>query len=352
MQEQLENILREAHEIQHRIRTPQDLEQFRVRFLGRNGMLRTAAAQLGELSDDERRTVGQYFNYVKTEVEKVLADLEARLHQEERIRFDFRHPGRKSPSGHRHLLSQTLVRIRTIFTRLGFDIADSPLIVTEYDNFDSVNIPPNHPARDMWDTLWVRDFGSKERYLFRTHTSAYQVRYLQQRELPVRAVFPGEVFRHEATDRTHEFDFAQLEGLAVGAGANLAELRGVLKQFFSDFFGRTLAVRFRTSYFPFVEPGLEVDLECLSCCHLGGSVTSGADNCNRRGCAVCKGGGFIEVAGAGMVHPAVLREAGLNPREQTGYAFGFGVERLAMLRHRIDDIRLFRSGDLRFIRQF
>lgn len=344
-----ENILREAHDLKYRIQTPQDLEQFRVKFLGRKGLLRQASSDLTSLKEAERRETGQHLNRVRRELESIISDLEIKFQKHEAIHFDFRHPGRLPHLGHTHLLSQALERAQEIFCSLGFSVIDSPEIVTEKENFDSLNIPPHHPARDLWDTLWVEEafsgHKSKNRsangmpaYLFRTQTSAYQVEYLRNHKKPFRVIIPGTVFRHEATDRTHDFQFQQIEGLVAGGGANLSELKGVLEYFFSTFLNQPIRVRFRQGYFPFVEPGLEVDISCVLC--------------KQEGCSVCKHTGWLEIAGAGMVHPSVLRAGGWDPCREIGYAFGIGWERVVMLTYHINDIRFFRSGDLRFIRQF
>jgi phenylalanyl-tRNA synthetase alpha chain len=219
---------------------------------------------------------------------------------------------------------------------MGFDLELGREIVTEYENFDSLNMPQDHPSRDMWDTLWIKS--DKQRLLLRTHTSAHQVEILKNRNIPLKVIIPGKVYRHEATDSRHEMQFHQLEGLAVGESCNLQELKGVFYIFFEEFFGRKLDIIFRTSYFPFTEPSLEVDIECILC--------------NGKGCEVCNNTGHLEVAGAGMIHPFVLKQAMIDTNKYYGYAFGLGIERLVMLKYNIPDVRLFHSGDLRFIRQF
>ena len=222
--------------------------------------------------------------------------------------------------------------------RLGFNIEIGREIVTEYENFDSLNMPKFHPAREMFDTLWLKNPLDTQRYLLRTHTSAHQVELLKNRNLPLRLAIPGKTFRHEATDSRHEFQFHQMEILAVDKNANLEELIGVLTIVFSEFFNQNLKVYLRASYFPFTEPSFEVYIDCILC--------------RNKGCAVCKQMGILEVGGAGMIHPNVLKEAGIDTKKHFGYAAGMGIERLIMIKHRIDDIRLFHSGDLRFIRQF
>src|SRR3989344_3419018 len=279
----------------------------------------------------------------------------------------------KTSVGHLPRLSRMIREINAIFFELGFAFAEGPEVETEHYNFDALNIPANHPARDMWDYFWFLhnhefqisnfsrwqshrgsstesgQFPNKSKFsnsqnskpnglLLRTHTSPVQIRYMEEHKPPLRIIVPGKVYRHEATDATHEAEFFQLEGLAIGKGITLAHLKGTLEQFFRKFFGYEAKVRFRPSFFPFVEPGVEVDVQCFKC--EGG------------GCALCKRTGWIEIMGAGMVHPKVLKGVGIDPREWQGFAFGVGIERLGMLKYGVDDIRLFLSGDLRFVNQF
>ncbi|MBI2120083.1 MAG: phenylalanine--tRNA ligase subunit alpha [Parcubacteria group bacterium] len=238
--------------------------------------------------------------------------------------------------GHIHPISQMITEINRIFSEMGFAVADGPELETEFYNFDALNIPADHPARDMWDTFWVkpRTLGK----LMRTHTSPVQVRYMEKHKPPFAIIVPGKVFRYEATDATHEAQFHQVEGLMVGKDISLANLKWVLAEFFEKFFGKKIDIRFRPSFFPFVEPGVEIDMSCFKC--------SGA------GCNICKQTGWIEIMGAGMVHPKVLENAGVDSREFSGFAFGVGIDRLAMLKYGVDDVRLFYSGDLRLVNQF
>ncbi|MBI1975704.1 MAG: phenylalanine--tRNA ligase subunit alpha [Candidatus Vogelbacteria bacterium] len=238
--------------------------------------------------------------------------------------------------GHRHPLSRSIREMVEILTALGFAVADGPEIETEHYNFDALNIPAEHPARDLWDTFWIqpRSLGK----LLRTHTSPVQIRYMETHRPPLAIVVPGKTFRYEATDATHEAQFHQIEGLMVGAGITLGHLKGTLANFFSRFFNTQTRVRLRPSYFPFVEPGVEIDMSCFKC---GGS-----------GCSLCKQSGWVEIMGAGMVHPQVLYGVGIDPRKYSGFAFGGGVDRMTMLKYGIDDIRLFYDGDLRLVNQF
>ncbi|MEK7673800.1 MAG: phenylalanine--tRNA ligase subunit alpha [Patescibacteria group bacterium] len=340
MKEQLERILIEANQIRDRIKNSHELEDFRVKFLGRKGILKDCLDKIVEFEEEERKNLGKYLNFIKNEVEKIVEDLEIKFKEIKTTKFDFRHPGKKPLIGNLHLISISFEKIKKIFMGLGFSVADSSEIVNEYECFDSLNIPSSHPARDLQDTLWVDSSNSrlKNNLLFRTQTSAHQVKFMKENKPPFRIIIPGKVFRQEATDRSHDFEFHQLEGLAVAENANLTELKGIFEKFFSEFFEEKLKVRFRPGYFPFVEPGLEVDLGCLFCAG--------------KGCLTCKNSGFIEVAGAGMVHPVVLENGGINSKENYGYAFGFGLNRIIMLKYKIDDIRLFHSSDLRFIKQF
>ena len=240
--------------------------------------------------------------------------------------------------GHNHPLSLILLEINKIFTEMGFTIAGGPEVETEFYNFDTLNIPEHHPARDMWDTFWMKPLNARK--LLRTHTSPVQVRFMEANKPPIKIIAPGKVFRHEATDATHEAQFYQLEGLVVGEDISLANLKWTLETFFEKLFGKKTGLRLRPSYFPFVEPGVEIDMTCFKC---GGQNSS---------CNVCKGTGYIEIMGAGLVHPKVLESAGIDSKKYSGFAFGCGVDRLAMLKYGIDDVRLLYQGDLRLINQF
>ncbi|MCL5257872.1 MAG: phenylalanine--tRNA ligase subunit alpha [Patescibacteria group bacterium] len=358
MNETLEGILKEVHQIRDQIKDVETLENFRVKFLGRKGLLANLADELKSLDDEKKKKFGYQFNLAKKEIESVYEELKQNLVQEPKVRFSFRHPGQKPLVGHLSPISLALNQAIKIFTNLGFKTILGSEIENEYYNFDALNIPADHPARDLWDTFWLDQKKEEEvdkknqrskknknkntdRYLLRTHTSPSQVHYLEKNFPPFRIIIPGKVFRYEATDKTHEFEFHQLEGLAIGAGANLAELKGVLEKFFSEFYKKNLKIRLRPAYFPFVEPGLEFDVECIFCL-----------NQKKKGCAICKQSGFIEIGGAGMVHPFVFKSVGLDSSKNYGYAFGLGLERIIMIRYKINDIRLFHSNDKRFIEQF
>ncbi len=244
--------------------------------------------------------------------------------------------------GHIHPLTQMLWQVSEIFKELGFTVADGPEVETEFYNFDALNVPKDHPARDMQDTFWLKP--NKLGQLLRTHTSPVQVRYMQTHAAPIRIIVPGKVFRYEATDATHEAQFHQLEGLMVGEDVSMTHLKGTLEYFLKKLFGDSVTIRLRPSFFPFVEPGAEVDMSCSNCDGKG-EIATGR-------CSVCKGTGWIEVMGAGMVHPNVLRAAGYDPEQVRGFAFGVGLDRLVMMKRGIDDIRLLYSGDERFLKQF
>lgn len=246
----------------------------------------------------------------------------------------------KQAKGHIHPMTQFIARANAIFYEMGFVLVDGPELETEHYNFDALNVPKDHPARDMQDTFWLKQKeGERERKLMRTQTSAVQIRYMEGKKPPFKMICYGRVFRNEATDATHEMVFHQLEGLMVDKAVTMVDLKSTLNVFFDKFFERNVQVRFRPSFFPFVEPGMEVDISCFKCQ-------------GEAGCPVCKGTGWVEVAGAGMVHPNVLRGVGIDADKWQGFAFGLGVDRIVMLKYGIDDIRLLYSGDLRLVNQF
>jgi phenylalanyl-tRNA synthetase alpha chain len=316
---------------------PEALEQIRIRILGRKGQLTEILRGLGALPPERRREIGQQSNALKAKIEAALEKrqeaLRAILLGELAVRegIDITLPGRPVGLGSLHPITATLYEIVEIFQRLGFAVAEGPEVELDYYNFEALNIPKDHPARDMQDTFYITD-----EVLLRTHTSPVQIRVMQAQPPPVRIVVPGRVYRRDL-DPTHSPMFHQVEGLLVDRGVTFADLKGTLQTFVNEFFGRKTRLRFRPSYFPFTEPSAEVDIGCVMC--------------NGAGCRVCKGGGYLEILGAGMVDPEVFRMVGYDP-ETTGFAFGMGVERIAMLRYGIDDIRLFFENDLRFLQQF
>ncbi len=314
------------------------LDKVRVRYLGKKGLLTEFLKQLGSLPAEMRREIGQAVNQAKDGVEQALkvrcgaleiTELEATLSD---AALDVSLPGRGQHSGGAHPVSRTLRRIEHIFTQLGFEIVEGPEVEDDYHNFEALNVPAGHPARDMHDTFYFN-----KNTLLRTHTSPVQVRVMQSRPPPLRVIAPGRVYRRDS-DLTHTPMFHQVEGFMVDERVTFADLKGLLADFLQNFFERDLKTRFRPSYFPFTEPSAEVDISCVMCAG--------------QGCRVCKETGWLEVLGCGMVHPNVFAHVGIDSEHYTGLAFGMGVERLAMLRYGVNDLRLFFENDLRFLRQF
>jgi len=346
MLNRLEELRRNALQELEGISNTWELESWRVRYLGKKSELILVLRSLSGLPVEERKTVGALANTVKTYLEDGLeqkrqalrgAQVAATAREET---FDITLPGRIPPTGRLHPITQTLYEIYDIFTSMGFQVVEGPEVEWDYYNFEALNIPKEHPARDTMATLWVdfeTDSGDRP-MLLRTHTTSVSARIIETMSPPIRVIEPGKVYRYEASDATHTPMFHQIDGLAVDEGITMADLKGTLYEFARRFFGEDRKVRFRCDYFPFVEPGVEMAIECLVC---GG-----------RGCRLCGTTGWIEILGAGMTHPQVLQRGGIDPEIYTSYAFGMGIERLLMLRHGIDDIRLFFSSDLRFLRQF
>nr|WP_288499374.1 phenylalanine--tRNA ligase subunit alpha [uncultured Pseudomonas sp.] len=314
------------------------LEQLRVHYLGKKGELTQVMKTLGNLSAEERPKTGALINSAKERVQDALnsrkeilesAALSAKLAAE---RIDVTLPGRGQASGGLHPVTRTLERVEQFFTRIGYGIAEGPEVENDYHNFEALNIPGHHPARAMHDTFYFN-----ANMLLRTHTSPVQVRTMEAQQPPIRIVCPGRVYRCDS-DITHSPMFHQVEGLFVDEGVSFADLKGTIEEFLRVFFEKPLGVRFRPSFFPFTEPSAEVDMQCVMC--------------SGKGCRVCKQTGWLEVMGCGMVHPNVLRMSGIDPEKYSGFAFGMGVERLAMLRYGVNDLRLFFDNDLRFLAQF
>lgn len=321
-----------------------DLEKWRVRYLGRKGSLTSILRGLGTLSVEERRTVGAAANQLKASLETLLDEKQEALKVQdlvetiEQSRIDVTLPGYPASVGRLHPTTQTLREICQVFASMGFQIVEGPEVEWDYYNFEALNIPQDHPARDMWATFWVDTEGAGRSRLLRTHTSPMQIRVMEKTRPPVRAVVPGKVYRYEATDATHEFMFHQVEGFAVDKGITMGDLKGTLFEFARRLFGADRKARFRCDYFPFVEPGVEMAIDCFVC--------------QGSGCRLCSNTGWIEILGAGMVHPDVLKRVDYDPEVYTGFAFGMGVERIPLLKYGIDDIRLFYGNDLRFLKQF
>ena len=317
-----------------------ELEAVRIKYLGRKGILVALIKQLPGLTTEEKKTFGGLLNLTKGKIDTFLSakweELSAKQKIQETPRIDPSLPGIRFGLFNRNPLVQTIEEILEIFSTMGFNIVTGPEIETDYYNFEALNIPEHHPARDMQDTFYIA--GSKKKILLRTHTSPVQVRYMEKNQPPVRVVIPGRVYRHEATDATHSAIFNQVEGLVVDENITFADLKGTLTSFAKILFGEGIEVRFRPSYFPFTEPSAEMDIKCGMCSGLG--------------CRACGNNGWIETLGCGMVHPKVLEGVRYDAEKYTGFAFGLGVERLAMQKYRIEDMRLFYQNDIRFLRQF
>jgi phenylalanyl-tRNA synthetase alpha chain len=321
---------------------PAELDGVESVYLGRNGELRKLLGGIGQLPGEDRPKVGALANPIREELEAAISArrlrldeiaLDVRLAQE---KTDVTLPGRALPRGSLHPLIETQREIARIFHEFGFVTYESPEVESEELNFELLNIPSDHPARDLWDTLYVA--GTDHHYVLRTHTSPGQIRVMRSAKPPIRALLPGRCFRYEAVDASHGFEFFQVEGLMVDEGTSLATLRGLLDQFARAMFGADTATRFRPGYYPFTEPSVAFDIGCLIC---GGS-----------GCAACKRSGWLTILGAGMVHPVVLRNGGLDPEKFQGFAFGMGTDRITMLRHGISDLRVFLQDDMRFLESF
>ena len=339
MKEQLEALRMEALQELENTETLKDLEEFRVRFMGKKGSLTALLKGMGSLPAEERPKMGQLVNELRQQLETALSERATALQAEQQAKklkeekLDVTMPGTKSAHGGLHPLNVVLNDMIDIFQSMGFDVVDGPEVETDHYNFEALNVPADHPARDMQDTFYLA-----ENILLRTQTSAAQIRTMEQRTPPIRIICPGRVFRADEVDATHSPVFHQIEGLVVDKGITMCDLKGVLEQFAHEIYGPDTKVKFRPSFFPFTEPSVEVDVSCSEC---GG-----------KGCRVCKGGGWIEILGAGMVHPRVLQSCGIDPEEYTGFAFGIGLDRLTTTRYKISDIRLLFENDKRFLQQF
>ncbi|HZA24411.1 MAG TPA: phenylalanine--tRNA ligase subunit alpha [Dehalococcoidia bacterium] len=344
----LEELVETAARELAAINDPESLEQWRVAYLGRRGKLTTVLRGLSQLDIGHRRQLGTLGNRAKSVLEEGLAQKTQELNQAQlsarlaRDRIDVTLPGRPTITGRLHPTTQIVREITDAFVAMGFSVVEGPEVEWDHYNFEMLNIPEGHPARDMWNSLWVdyRNEAGQQPMLLRTHTSPMQARVMESTTPPVRVVVPGKCYRYEATDSTHEWHFYQVEGLAVDEGITFADLKGTLYEFARRLFGEDRRVRFRCDYFPFVEPGVDMSIDCFAC--------KGDGN----GCRICRDSGWIEIMGAGMVHPNVLSGVGYDTEKYTGFAFGLGPERIAMLKYGIDDIRHFYSNDLRFLRQF
>ncbi len=333
-------------------KTAEHLQNLEIAYLGRKqGKVTNLLRSLKDVSVEDRKSLGPLLQQLKSDVEESLKERESALQpttsHNRQAAVDVTLPGVRPLVGHYSPLTTIRRTVEEVFRSMGFMVVDGPELESEYFNFDALNIPEWHPAREMWDTFYVNDPAMKRRgdeemknrLLLRTHTTAMQVRVMREfPQLPIRAIIPGNVFRNEATDARHEKEFANVDGLLIGEGISLQHLVSVCRLFLQKILGDDVEIRYRPGYFPFTEPSLELDISCLIC--------------KQKGCAVCKKTGWLEFSGAGMVHPNVLKAGGIDSKKYTGFAFGFGLDRLVMLKYGIDDVRLFRSQDLRFIEQF
>lgn len=348
MQKKIETLKKEMLESLKKTDSEVVLRDLEIRYLGRHGEFNEIMKSLKDLSDEEKRTIGKQANETKKELEmaiqKKYAELEGAVFDviAEKEWLDVTVPGIKSSIGHRHPISRFIDELETVFERMGFAVAEGPDVELEHYNFNQLNIPEDHPARDMQDTFWVKNL---EHMVLRTQTSPVQIRYMEAHEPPVRIISMGKTFRND-NDATHSPMFHQIEGLMVDTDVSVANLKAVLTHLLQQVFeDPSIKTRFRTSYFPFVEPGMEVDCTC-PICHGEGKLSDGVP------CRLCKQCGWLEIGGAGMVHPQVLENVHYDSKKYTGFAFGFGIDRMVMIKHRINHLRLFFENDLRFITQF
>lgn len=335
----MEHRMEEIREALSRAVSDDALQELRVRYLGKKGEITAMMKQMRDLSPEERPAFGSKINALRAKAEEAFAEKTAELREaalERRLqheRIDVTLPGKSAKLGAIHPLNQVYHEVRDIFAGMGFSVVEGPEVEFDHYNFEMLNIPKDHPARDMQDTFYLG-----ENLLLRTQTSAAQIRTMETRKPPIRVICPGRVYRADEVDATHSPVFHQLEGLVVDKGITMCDLKGVLEQFAREIYGKDTKVRFRPSFFPFTEPSVEVDVSCSEC---GG-----------KGCRVCKGAGWIEILGAGMVHPNVLRSCGIDPDVYTGFAFGIGIDRITTTRYKVSDIRLLFENDKRFLEQF
>ncbi len=339
MKTELEEIRKAAKKALDSFETKEQIEEARIKYLGKKGELTSILKQMGKLSAEERPVIGQLANEIRADIETKIAEKSAQIketelkHRLQSESIDVTMPGKEPEIGHKHPLSIVLNEIEEIFMGMGFDVAEGPEVEYDYYNFEALNIPKGHPARDTQDTFYIDD-----NIVLRTQTSPIQIRYMEKHEPPFRMIAPGRVFRSDAVDATHSPLFHQIEGLVVDKGVTMADLKGTLEAFAKRLYGENTKIRLRPHHFPFTEPSCEIDVSCFKC---GG-----------KGCPMCKGEGWIEILGGGMVHPKVLKNGGVDPEEYSGFAFGVGLERLVMFRFNIDDMRLLYENDTRFLNQF
>ena len=339
MKQQLEAIRAAARQALEQAATEPDIEALRVRFLGKKGELTGILKQMGGLSAEERPVIGQLANQVRADIEGAIESARAHIKEKalaEKLKaeaLDVTMPGKQQILGHKHPLDKVLDEIKEIFLGMGYSVAEGPEVEYDYYNFEALNLPKDHPARDTQDTFYITD-----NILLRTQTSPVQVRVMEKQKPPIRVIAPGRVYRSDALDATHSPVFHQIEGLVVDKDVTMGDLKGTLEEFAKRLYGEEAVVRFRPHHFPFTEPSAEMDVMCFEC---GG-----------KGCRFCKGEGWIEILGCGMVHPKVLQNCDIDPEEYSGFAFGMGLERVVMRRYGITDLRLFYENDLRFLHQF
>jgi phenylalanyl-tRNA synthetase alpha chain len=338
--EHVEAFCKETLEALRAVNTAEELERFRLTYLVQKGRIRQMLDALRHVPPEQKPIIGRLLNDLRRTVEEEYAQLRARFESEQRgPQIDPTLPGRPLPRGSLHPVLQTLDRMVDIFVRMGFVVATGPDVEDDYHNFEALNFPPDHPARDMQDTFFLRVLDAHGKpLLLRTHTSPVQIRLMESMSPPIRAIMPGRVYRNEAISARSLAEFHQLEGLCIDEHTSFADLKGTMVAFAEQMYGRGIRYRFRPSYFPFTEPSAEMDIECFLC--------------SGKGCRVCKYSGWLEIVGCGMVHPNVLTACGLDPERWQGYAFGFGIERVTMLLTGIDDIRLLYENDIRVLSQF
>ena len=339
MKAQLEAIEKQAFAELESAQDLKALDAVRVKYLGKKGELTAILKQMGKLSAEERPVIGQLANQIRAQIEEKLEETKTELEGkmlDQRLAtetLDVTMPGKRSVLGKKHPISIVLDELKEIFMGMGFDVAQGPDVELDYYNFEALNIPKDHPARDTQDTFYIND-----NVVLRTQTSPMQIRVMEKQKPPIRIIAPGRVYRSDALDATHSPLFHQVEGLVVDKNITMADLKGTLEVFVKRLYGEDSVVRFRPHHFPFTEPSAELDVQCF--------------NCHGEGCRLCKGEGWIEILGCGMVHPKVLENCGIDPEEYSGFAFGIGLERLVMRRYNIDDLRLFYENDVRFLNQF
>jgi phenylalanyl-tRNA synthetase alpha chain len=339
MKEQLQAIKLSVESALKDADTLEALEEIRIKYMGKKGELTAVLKGMGKLTPEERPVIGALANEIRqnleTEIESKKKTIESRL-EEEKLKsevIDITMPGKKTNVGKLHPMTQVMNTLKEIFMGMGFSIAEGPEVEYDYYNFEALNIPKNHPARDTQDTFYIED-----NIVLRTQTSPMQVRVMEKTKPPIRIIAPGRVYRSDTQDATHSPVFHQIEGLVVDKNITMADLKGTLERFVKELYGEDTRVRFRPHHFPFTEPSAEMDYSCF--------------NCGGKGCSVCKGEGWIEILGCGMVHPKVLENCGIDPEEYTGFAFGIGLERITLLKYEIDDMRLLYENDQRFLNQF